>query len=189
MPVPPSHLPAESFATILRWLVQAVVLRGAGDRLAAPLIALILGRLRDINQRFARLAARLRQGTFRPRRAAARRKPVPRKPRRKNPLPQTFGWLLTLVPEAVGYRAQLEHLLRDPEMTALIAAAPAPMARALRPLLWMLRLTPPPILPPRQGTIAARPKAPRPSPPRPSPPSSPRPARVPARACGPPYRA
>jgi hypothetical protein len=152
-------------------------------------IALILGRLRDINQRFARLAARLRQGTYRPRRPVARRKPVTRKQRRKNPLPQTFGWLLTLVPEAVGYRAQLDHLLRDPEMTALIAAAPAPMARALRPLLWMLRLPPPPVLPPRRRAATARPKAPRPSRPRPAQPPSRRASPVPARACGPPHPA
>ena len=39
-----------------------------------------------------------------------------------------------MLPEAVQYRAQLDHLMRDPEMLALLEAAPAPMARVLRPL-------------------------------------------------------
>jgi hypothetical protein len=70
------------------------------------------------------------------------------------------------MPEAVGYRGQLEHLLRDPDMAALIAAAPEPMGRALRPLCRMLGLPPPPILaPPRPApaaSAAAEPEKPRP---------------------------
>jgi len=160
-------------------------------------IVLVTGRIRDLGQRFARLAARLGAGTYKPRRHHGRNSGDPR-PRRRNPLPHQFGWLLPLVPEAVAYRSQLEFLLRDPAMLALIAAAPAPMARVLRPLCWMLRLTPPPILaPPRPATAPPRPATPpravplslapnpRPAPPaqqaRPAPPASPV-----GRACGPP---
>ena len=59
-----------------------------------------------------------------------------------------------MLPDAVGYRSQLEYLLRDPEMVALLAAAPASMARPIRSICWMLRVDLPEIL--------ARPKKPRP---------------------------
>ena len=197
MPSAPSP-PAENFATLLRWLCQAVAARGVGGWLSAPLIVPLLGRLREINQRFARLAARLAAGRHVPRRIAPRRTPIARQPRRKNPLPQKFGWLLPLVPEAVGYRSQLEFLLRDPGMAALMAAAPAPMARVLRPLCWMLRVTPPPILADRRRgatpppALAPAAAGPRPGNPPPSPPPRTQPGpvppapAVPARACGPP---
>jgi hypothetical protein len=195
--------PAERFAAILLWLSRAVAARIAAG-LPGPLIVLIVGRLRHINQRIARLAARIRDGRYAPRRRSTpRRSPTIRRPRRPNPLPHEFGWLLELVPEAAGYRAQLEHLLRDPEMTALLAAAPAAMARPLRSLCWMLRVPPPPILPPIPAapqpappqTAPATPPESRPRPP-PSPPASSAPRRTgfappppPARACGPPLPA
>jgi hypothetical protein len=187
-------------------LVQVVAAMSGGDRLTHRVIGLIADRIRVVNQRFRRLAARLAAGTYRPRRFARRRKPIDPKPRQKSPLPEQFGWLLQLVPQAIGASAQLEHLLRDPEMAALMAAAPASMARALRPLCWMLRVTPPPILarpkpkaaPPEAGPpeTGAPPEArPPPEAGPPPPPSQTRPPRslrpaLPARpvprACGPP---
>ena len=202
MSIVPPESPAEGFATIVRWLVHTLVTQGLCGRLAAPLIWPILDRIRTINQRFKRLAARLAAGTYVPRRHAARRHAAAG-PRRRNPLPQGFGWLLKLVPEVVGYRAQLEHHLRNPDMAALIAQAPASMGRILRPLCWMLYLPPPPILarprrapaPVPEAALApeaapapeagpAPAAAPRPRRPTPSrlPPARP----VPARACGPP---
>ena len=159
MPIPPPRSPAESFATLLRCLGHAVVAMMGGERLSLQVIALIMGRIREINQRFARLAASLAAGTYKPRRYHGRKAAAPR-PRRRSPVPQNFGWLLPLVPQAVQYRAQVEHLLlRDPAMAALIAAAPAPMARVFRPLCWMLRLEPPPILArPRANAAPQRPK-------------------------------
>jgi hypothetical protein len=162
---------------------------------------LIVRRLHQINQRIARLAARIRNGRYAVR-SAPRRSPTTRRPRRPNPLPHEFGWLLKLVPGVAGHRSQLEHLLRDAETAALLAAAPA-LARPLRSLCWMLRVTPPPIPPPIPAPIAASPQpAPPPltaaqaSPPRPPPPPSPAPRRTafaplppPARACGPPLPA
>ena len=188
---PPLRTPAECFATILQWLGRAMDAQNAGRRLAAPLIVLLLDRIRNLNQRFARLAARLGAGRFVARRTGPRRKQAAHKLRRRNLLPQKFGWLLTLAPETAGYRAQLDHLLRDPAMAALMHAAPGPMARILRPLCWMLHLKPPPVLaPPRRATPlalarAATPRAPKPPPPSTSTATSVPPA-PPARACGPP---
>jgi hypothetical protein len=158
----PPPTPAERFATILLWLSRAVAARIAAG-LPGPFIVLIVGRIRQINQRIAHLAARIRAGRYARRRSAPRRSPTLRRARRPNPLPHEFGWLLKLVPESVAYRAQLDHLLRDPEMAALLAAAPAAMARPLRSLCWMLRLSPPPIL-------APIPAAPQPALPQPAPP-------------------
>jgi hypothetical protein len=153
------------FATILLWLIRAVDTQKFVGRLAVPLSILIFGRIKAVRQRFDRLVARLAAGTYVPRHAAPRRQPASRAPRRPNPLPHKSGWLLALVPEAVQYRAQLEHHLRDPEMAALLAAAPAPMARVLRPLCWWLGITPPAIL---SGRRAARPKPPAAPPRRPA---------------------
>jgi hypothetical protein len=151
VPVPPTPTPAERFATLIRWLSGAVWTRNHFG-LPMPLIGLIIDRLREINQRFARLAARIREGRYVPRRrSGSPRSPGPPRPRPPNKLPQDFGWLLKLVPEAVGYRSQLEYLLRDEEIAALLAAAPASMARPLRSLCHMLGLRPPPILPPPPG--------------------------------------
>jgi hypothetical protein len=182
---------------MLQWLSRAVAAMSAGDRLSYALIGHIIDRIRVVNQRFRRLVARLAAGTFRPRRRCHRRKSIDPKPRRKNPLPHKFGWLLPLVPEAVQYRGQLEYLFHDPAMIALLEAAPAPMARILRPLCWALHLPLPPILsrtrsaaapPPAQAATA--PQAPPPPPPPRLQRRSPAPARtVPSRACGPPHRA
>jgi len=162
---PPPPTAAETFASILWYLAQAVVTRSAFG-LSQPLIVLIVTRIRDAKQAFARLAARIDAGTYAPRRRASTppRPPAIRKPRPPpNPLARKFGWLLPLVPPAVVFRGQLETLLRDPEMAALLAAAPVSLRRPLRSLCWMLRVEPPKIL-----ARPARPAQPRkPRPPRP----------------------
>jgi hypothetical protein len=118
---------------------------------------------------------------------------------------QGFGWVLPLIPpywNANGYGAALEGLLADPEMVALIEAAPVTLGRPLRSLCWMFRVKPPPILappkrpssrptaPPAAATPAALPPAPPPrrSPPRRSSPRRPA-AAPPSGACGPPQTA
>jgi hypothetical protein len=96
------------------WLGRAVDTRSMWGQLARPLGLLIQNRIRDIKLRFARLAARVAAGTYVPRRpATAPRKPTVRGPRTPNPLPHRAAWLLGLVPDAAGYRAQLETLFRD----------------------------------------------------------------------------
>ena len=164
--------PAERFATILQWLTRAVAAQMGGERLPLPLIALIVERIRRIKQRFADLADRIGAGLYTPRRHSTppRRRPgQPPPPLEK--LPQKFGWLLKLVPQAVGYCSQLEHLLRDPEMAALLTAAPTAMRRPIRSLCRMLGLSPPPILA---------------LPPRPKPPPAPSPATTAAKRQKPP---
>jgi hypothetical protein len=68
-------------------------------------------------------------------------------------LPRRFG--------AAQFGSQLQYLLADPEMVALIAASPR-MRRTLRPLLWMLgieasliRPPPPPVFGVAQETTDA----------------------------------
>jgi hypothetical protein len=129
------------------------------------MIALIGRRLTLIRESFARLVARIAAETYKPRRPAAapRRAPVgpPRKP---DLLPKTAGWFLKYLPEARQCRGQLENLLQDPEMAALMAAAPAAMRRPIRSLCRMLGAEPPAILalppraPPSPGS--ARPRRP-----------------------------
>jgi hypothetical protein len=201
MPIPP-RTPAECFAALLAWLGRAVAARSGGDQLSYALIGLIIDRLRGIKQRVARLAARIRDGRYAFRSVAAPQRPAA-KPRRPNPLPQTFGWLLKLVPDAVGSRSQLEHLFRDAGMAALMEAAPASLGRPLRSLCHMLGVRPPDILalpakprplrkPP--STVPEAPEPPEPPPPRPEPPAWLRmpPSRTRwtlARTGGPPHRA
>ena len=170
----PTPTPAERFAAILQYLTHAVVTRSAFG-LSQPLINLIVTRIRDAKQAFARLAARIQAGTYAPRRRSSTppRPPAVQKPRPPpNPLARKFGWLLPLVPGAVVFGGQLETLLRDPEMAALLAAAPTSLRRPLRSLCWMLRVEPPKLL--------ARPARPA----KPRTPRQPRPRREPL----PPYR-
>ena len=93
--------------------------------------------------------------------ARLRAPPLPqqyRLPGRPQPyrLPRGFGWLLRVVPETVAYGGQVEHLLADPKMTALLAASPQ-AGRILRPLCHMLAIKPPPALaaPPRAKRVVS----------------------------------
>ncbi len=158
-----SFAPTDRFALLIEGLCRAVALRIAGGALAGPLIILISCRLRRMAMRFARLAERLRTGA----RAgtAGRRRAVSPRPAGHSPqgpakhLPRNFAWLPRLVPAAGAAGSQLQHLLADPEMAALIVAAPQ-AGRILRPLCRMLGVRPPPVL--------ARPARPRqPAPPLP----------------------
>ena len=154
----PQPTAAERFARFLLHLIQGVAAR-SGAGLPFPLIALIGTRIRLIKQSIARLAARVAGGTYAPRRSGPRRGSESPKPRQPSKLPQKFGWLLPLVPDAVVWRSQLERLFQDPEVVALLAAAPASLGRPLRSLCWMLCLRPPDILapPPRARPAKAAP--------------------------------
>ena len=160
MPLPANPTAAERFASFLLHVILGVAAR-SGAGLPFPLIGLIGNRLRRIKQSIARLAALVRDGKYAPRRFAPRRKPENPKPRQPSKLPQKFGWLLPLVPDAVAYRSQLERLFRDPEFSELLAAAPVTLGRPLWSFCCVLALPPP--------DIVAPPKRPRP-PPKPKPP-------------------
>ena len=160
--------PVEWFTALIACLSRVVIARSAGEQLSNQLLVLIVERLRGLKRRFIRIAARIQDGTYVPRRSAPRQfgpnPPSVRRPRQPSRLPpQTLGWLVKLVPEAVANRSQLEFLFRDPAMAALLAAAPAALGRPLRSLCWMLGATPPPVI----AAPARPPKPPKPRKPRP----------------------
>jgi hypothetical protein len=83
-----------------------------------------------------------------------------------------------MLPPALArqHRAQIVHLLPDPEIAALITVAPAPVGRLLRPLCWMVKLKAAPILArPACQPEAGPPPPPKyqPAPPPPAPPPAP----------------
>jgi hypothetical protein len=87
---------------------------------------------------------------------AARKRPQSAKaqaskaaPRSKPTLPRKFGWLVELVPETAVYGAQLQELLADWEIAALLAEVPQ-AGKHLRPLCRMLGVKPIPQIRSRQ---------------------------------------
>ena len=168
-PSPTLAAPAVSqrLTSIIEPLCRAAAAR-AGRRWAiAPLVLLLWPYLRRLAARFDALAARLRIG--RPRKPPAPRTVVRTSRPSVGRLPQGYGWLLRVVPEAGGFGSQLRHLLADPEMAALLEASPQ-AGRILRPLCRMLGIGPSPDVP--AALFPSRPDRPspdRPSPDRPSP--------------------
>ena len=184
---PAAPAPAERFAGIIAGLRHAIAAAAAKNAPARPLLLLLWSRLHRFVVRFAALSARVAAGTAAPRRRPASPRPAAERSRKPyQRLPRRFAWLPPLVPgEAAAYGSQLQHLLAEPEMAALIAAAPQ-AGRVLRPLCRMLGVRlPPALLPPPPAPPPARPVAP--SRPRPA---APGPAPLPSRhACGPPVPA
>ena len=157
----------DAFASIIEGLCRHVAAQSVPwGRIVPRLVLLIYTRVRRIGHRFAVLAERVRAGTLRvsaprSRSAASRRfRPRPALPETTaetesnaaqpppERLPKDFAWLVRLAgSEAVCYGGQLAHLLRDPEMVALLAASPQ-IVRLLRPLCRALGVDPG-LLPPR----------------------------------------
>jgi len=155
--------PAKRFASIINGLWMAVEQRRLTGRLAVPLTMLILTRFAHLRQAFYRIADRLAAGKIAPRKSGG---PRPgRQAGTPNRLPSSPAWLIKLVPEAAVFAAQLRSLLTDPEVAALLAAAPGQIARPLRSLCRMLDVEPPIPAPPRP----ARPKPPAKPAPKPAP--------------------
>jgi hypothetical protein len=124
----------------------------------------VLERFNRVRDCLIRTAARVQAGRYAPRRRAGRpRPPDIRKPWQPGPLPREFGWLAARMPAtARSHRADLDALIRHPEMVALIAAAPSTVIPPLRSLCWALQLAPPPVLarPSRATPIPAEPATP-----------------------------
>lgn len=167
--------PADRFALFIFGLCQLVVARGPARGVAAPILAAIRDRLSRLTIRFCVLALRLQsrrrsyQGT---RRHICERQDSPASPscspnpenpsrrrmgKRSPRLPNYFGWLLDLVPDAAEFCGALEVLLSDPEFTALRLDFPQ-VLRALHYLGQMLGI-------PIPDSTPFTPATPRPLPP------------------------
>jgi hypothetical protein len=171
-PIPPIPNVVELLGAMLVRMVMAIAGRVSWSSLSPQVVQLICDRVRVNKQRIDQIVAQIRAGTYVFRRRTGKpRAPAPpgaeRPPRPPSPLPQKFGWLLPLIPakpeeywHANALRSQLESALQNPEMVALIEAAPVSLGRPLRSLCWMFGLKRPPILAPPRRT------APHPTPPR-----------------------
>lgn len=143
--------PTERLAGIIAGLASCVAAQGRLKRLAGPLLVAIWTRLHRISARFLATAA----APVRPLRAPGpSAMPAPRQAAiqaatpdlappslGRPPMPHASRWLVRLVPGAAASLSQLEALLREPEMAALLAADPR-LGRILRPLCWMLGVHP-----------------------------------------------
>ena len=141
LPAPGPSL-SQRLTLVVQALRAAIAAHAARDRAAVAVAWLVWPYLNRLAHRFAALAARVQAGkgvvapTTRLRAAAE----VPRlqAPRPRPPgLPQGFAWLARLAPSILPLRSQVCHLLGDPELAALLAAAPQ-AGRILRPLCRML---------------------------------------------------
>jgi hypothetical protein len=128
----------ERFAVSLAGLRRSVAARIGAGMMAAAMILLVWRRIARVDQALQALMARFQSGTLR----------VVATPRMGgggggardlgSRLPLRFGWLLGVVPfEAAAYAGQVRAVLAEPEMVALIAAAPQ-ARRVLAPLCRML---------------------------------------------------
>ena len=154
LPLPPATTPAERFANIIATLLAMVgarLERPGKPGLAGPLTLAIAIRLHRIRNRLTRYYARFQAGTLtppRPRPAMSRSRTTPATPPLVvlPKLPRGRMWLVRLVPGIGVGTNYLRILLDDPEMAAMMLAAPQ-IARTLRPFWHMLADAPlPPIL-------------------------------------------
>jgi hypothetical protein len=123
--------------TILRGLMAALGAWGLEAEIAVLLhrrIARVAGRIERMLVRFR--AARLWRVVGRKVRAGS----GAIRPRRIDTLPRRFGWLVRAGGHlAAGFGSQLQTVLAEPEMAALLAASPEAV-RVLRPLCRALAL-------------------------------------------------
>ncbi|MBV8521933.1 MAG: hypothetical protein JOY71_07390 [Acetobacteraceae bacterium] len=136
----------------LAGLCEAIAARMAKekDRTNVPLLFLAWTRLRHLAVRFEKLLADLRAGRLAAARARGTAENLPRLanlPGLPPPFraPRESGWLLRLAPESAAFAGQVEYLLADPEMKALLAGS-AQAGRILRPLYRMLGIRAEPAL-------------------------------------------
>jgi len=166
----------ERLGGLLVRLVMDISARLSWGGITQPVLGEVARLLGDNKRQIDRVVALIRAGEYRRRqpRLAPRESAgpgAPRPPRPPGPVARKFGWLLPHLPaqwQGVGNR--VKALIEEPEMAAMIQAAPVSLGRPLRSLCWAFRVRPPPVLaPPR------RPGRPRPQQPRPEQPPARRP--------------
>jgi hypothetical protein len=150
------------FTALIARLCELIARHGHLRRIAGPLVVLIWRRVRGAARQVEGLLARLRAGQLR--RYPARRTPRPAVTPRRPPSPPAFptepAWLIRLIPETAVSAVHLRAMLADPDIPALLEAAPQ-LRRALRPLCRMLdvslprRPTPAQPEPPPEATSVA----------------------------------
>jgi hypothetical protein len=137
--------PFVSLSAVIRGLRVAVAAWGGRGLLAEALVLLVYRRLGEIVLRMERMAARFQAGRLWRRgprvvvegdAAVVRLKRV----RGTRVWPSEFGWLVRIASyQAAGFGSQLRAVLEQPEMVALLKAAPQAV-RVLRPLCRMLAI-------------------------------------------------
>ena len=137
-------------ALIIAGLRGILAAHMAKDRSAVAVLFLAWARLGRLSSRFQALLAAIRAGRLPPtpsaRRQAGDDLELPRPEGLPAPrLPGRFGWLIRLVPGAAVYGTQVQYLLADPEMAAMLAKVPQ-AGRILQPLCRMLAIRPGPEL-------------------------------------------
>ncbi|MBV9655642.1 MAG: hypothetical protein JOZ42_13885 [Acetobacteraceae bacterium] len=165
--IAPAQSLTERFAFAVELVLRGFSLSLPKSREVGPLAVSTWNRLKRLVARFSALVAAVEAGRLPVRRApAAARTPRQLAPESQNKaqapmqaakLPNAYGWLLTLAPELntrIG-RAQIETLIADPALLALLGKAPQ-AGRILRPLCHMLRIEPPQFL-----RLPRRPRRPR----------------------------
>ncbi len=102
-----------------------------------PIVLLVCARFTRLIARLDRLSLKHQAGTLAPR--APRSAKTPRKPAAKPDLrlPTGRGWLVRMVPAAGAAGGAVHALLQDPDVRALVEAAPQ-AGRLFRPLSRML---------------------------------------------------
>ncbi len=137
-----SLAPAERLAYIIENLCQ-VIGRRSDWRLGlaclpGQLLFQIWKRLRGIAFRFtARLARNAANPVPAPPRLRKPARPGAARPRKPDPLPRHYAWLLRLIQETAHGRSQFCDFLADPEMATLLAQDPQ-LRSILRPLCHIL---------------------------------------------------
>jgi len=154
---------AGRFACFISGLREAMATSAGNNPAVMDLAARLWNRLTEAAERFAAIAAH--PAVRSPRRPAepapvsadampANTMPArPAAPRRT--LPRSHGWLARMAPETVPCGIEFAHLLAQPEMTELLAAAPR-LWRVLRPLCRMFGITPHDAPPPAPDTPPRR---------------------------------
>jgi hypothetical protein len=144
----PNPTAATRFSVLVEVLSQRIAAEAGVGRISQPMFALLRILIRHLIMRFQRAAYRVRDGLYVPgHRASPSKSATPRRPRQPSALPTAAGWLARMLPDGVEFRAYLHHLVRDPEMIALLEAGSPTMVRSVRSLCRMLLVIPPPNLP------------------------------------------
>lgn len=168
VPLPAALSLSSRFGSIITALRRTLAARAGRDRAFAVILLVLWNRLNRLSVRVAAIAARCQAGTLRKSPTTRHTRASAHPPPPQDPLPRERGWLLRRVRESGVYGGHLRLLLAEPEMVAMIEAAPQ-LRRLIRPLWRMLKLEPPPPIlqaPPASPPAPARRSRPRPRPAR-----------------------